>query len=134
MSNRTGPDLNGHVWNWPDGCAIINAGIDDRPVLTDNAEKDASEIMTTGREFPVYRVGTSASRDLSVTGAYLGTVTYNTAEDFEALLRAKHAIFRTRQGGVHDVAILGVSKAERGYSTAIGYWGEVTISQREESP
>lgn len=131
--NRTGPSLLGYVWNWDDKAAVLTYGFKDRPEMDDELSSDYTEEITTGREYPVYRFGATAEHDLSVTGAFIGTASRNTAEDFDALLRAGHVIFRDPLGGVRHTAILSVKKKLQGKSTDLGAYGEVTVKQKEET-
>lgn len=130
---KTGPSLLGYVWNWDDGAAILMYGYKDRPEMDDDLSIDYDEEITTGREYPVYRFGKTASHELSVTGAYMAAVSNNTSEDFDALLRAGHVIFRDPLGGVRHTAILSVKKKLQGKNSELGAYGEVTIKQREET-
>lgn len=132
-ATKTGPTLSGYAWNWDNGTALITYGFKDRPEMDDNAKIDYNEEITTGRRYPVYRFGNSATHDLTVTGVYMGEVDHNTAEDFDALLRAGHVIFRDPVGNVRRTAILSVKKKNQGKSADFGVYGEVTIEQREET-
>lgn len=132
-ATKTGPTISGYVWNWDGGTAVVTYGFKGRPEMDDNAQIDYDEEITTGRLYPVYRFGNAATHDLTVTGVYLEEADFNSVEDFDALLRAGHVVFRDPIGNVRRTAILSVKKKEQGKSADFGVYGEVTIEQREET-
>lgn len=133
----SGIDDGAYVWNWTDAdgtrrAAVLRYGLDEPITQQDSWKAEASELMTMGRPLPAYRFAKAATRDLGVSGELLKAGVaqrrWETEADFVALLRAQHALFRNRFGGVHHVAITGVDITRT--------WDEytsVSVSQNEET-
>lgn len=118
------------VWTWDDECAILAVNKDDAPSRTDDQQAESTKLVTTGREYPVFRFGESTERDLSISGVYIPHLDADgNADDLDRLARAHHAIYRTPDGDWYRVAVTGVSKT---YHPLDGY-GDVSIKQEAET-
>ena len=126
-----------YVWNWTDAdgnsrAAILRYEFGDPITQQDSRKASYSELVTTGRSLPAYKFGKAKTRDLSVSGKLvkrgIAQHAWETEDDFSALLDAQHALFRTKWGTVHHVAVTGLDmpRTYEEYTT-------VSVSQNEET-
>lgn len=116
-----------YVWTWENDCCILGYNKDDAPDASDTLTADSTEIVTTGREYPVEKFGKSVKRDLSITGVYIDNlIKYSDDDAFERLHAAHTAVFRTPRGKWYKVAVTSVDKPRQSRKV----YGDITVTQK----
>lgn len=112
-------------------CAL-GVGKGDAPSETDNLTPESTSAITTGRAHPIYRFGAAEKREITVSGAYISpdVVAHSTAEDFKALAKAHHAIYRSPHGKWEHVAVTAVDTSSGAHGSR---YGTVSVKMGVES-
>lgn len=120
------------TWNWGSNFCTLAFGLGDSPKESNQISTRNSSNDTTGRTYPIFRFGKTRSRNLSVSGVVIpGMIQNGEAEDFDALSKANHAVFRSPRGDWYNVAITAVNINR--VADYDGYY-EISITQEAESP
>ena len=115
-----------NAWSWKGGSAYL-IYTPDRPSISTSYNPVYSAEVLDGRDHEAVQFSGTVKVTKEVSGDLMPTDT-STVADFEALLESGHAVFRSMNGEMFDVAITGVSANEVNNS-----YTEITVSMIVES-
>lgn len=115
-----------NAWTWKGGSAYLIYS-PDRPNISTSYNPVYSAEVLDGREHEAVQFAGTIKVSKEVSGDLMPHDT-STVEDFEALMESGHALFRSMNGEIFDVAITAVSANEVNNS-----YTEITVSMIVES-
>lgn len=124
--NRPAVNRYANAWSWKGGSAYL-IYTPDRPSISTTYDPVYSAEVLDGREHEGVQFSGTVKVSKEVSGDLMPNDT-STIEDFEKLLAAGHAVFRSMNGEMFDVAITGVNMTEVNNS-----YTEVSVSMIVES-
>lgn len=126
FADHAGVNRYANAWSWKGGSAYLIYS-PDRPNIATSYNPVYSAEVLDGREHEAVQFTKTVKVAKEVSGDLMPNDT-STIEDFEALLEAGHAVFRSMNGEIYDVAITGVTANEVNNS-----YTEITVSMIVES-
>ncbi|WP_165043662.1 RICIN domain-containing protein [Adlercreutzia sp. ZJ138] len=116
-----------YAWTTDDGTIYLRKFIDERPTYSYTSSANYQADNLDSRRLSSVSFGKTNTNDLTAYGILLkDDEDPETVEDFEELT-GKHAVFRDIYGGIHNVAVTGVSISRH------SQYDEINISMIEET-